>query len=101
MTTLDILRSARALVARGWTQGAFARDASGNAVRPKDPCAIRWCADGAVRSVDPYPSAALAAMDRVLAPCDFVNWNDCPGRTQAEVLGAFDRAIESEERAAT
>jgi hypothetical protein len=31
-----------------WTQGAYARDASGRRVKPYDPAARRWCIEGAV-----------------------------------------------------
>lgn len=45
-----IVRAARSLLARkGWTKGAFARDADGHKVDFKSPEAAQYCIAGAVR----------------------------------------------------
>lgn len=86
-TIADKLREARALVERGWTQGSF------HAVDGK------CCAYGALmdvsplRDIDPLQDALGAAIG-VRGAYKLWDWNDAPERTQAEVLAAFDRAIE-------
>lgn len=99
---LTVLVRARELVAQGWCQGAFARDADGESVGDLSSLACSWCATGAIRR------AAL----ELCSPCygrlvfwkaisrfgrrrmrDIPGWNDHPGRTKAEVLRRFDRVI--------
>ena len=114
LQTLETLRSARALVARGWTQQAMARDAHGvqligGNIHPDGhetatPCA--WCAWGAICAAAPEGDARETAKDAAReALRDAVGgwssvggWNDKPERTQAEVLAAFDCAILKGER---
>src|SRR5690242_7058396 len=43
-----VLRAARELVQRGWTQGWYARDKTGRAVGWDHPEASCWCASGAI-----------------------------------------------------
>lgn len=103
--TIDILKRARALVERGWCQGTYSRDERGVASLSKSQdCS--WCSVGAL------DTAAGSDSDKYLAAYDelataitpggdvgVVKWNDAPGRTQAEVLAMFDRAIASLEAA--
>lgn len=94
MTDRDILIRARALVARGWTQRTNARDETGRPTDPRGPDAVCWCLSGAVHRV--APDAARHAYQLLCKALDSpwaVDWNDTPGRTQAEVLELFDRAI--------
>ena len=110
-TTLDVLRRARELLSepQGWTQGTFARDIRGRrAASARD--AVCWCAIGALLratdvSIRADAVAAVAALVHhgigITAPDSsraLVAWNDCPERTHAEVLEAFDRAIAAEEQ---
>jgi hypothetical protein len=101
----DKLRDARALVARGWTQGAFGRDVLGKATSSVSCNAICWCASGALIKV----AGSEYAYDRLLEYFQkagsfdprrdhIAYWNDAPERTQAQVLAAFDKAIELAER---
>jgi hypothetical protein len=46
-----------------WTQGTSARDASGNAVDPKDPAATCFCVYGAVHHFAPNDADAAVAFD--------------------------------------
>jgi hypothetical protein len=71
MTTKEILIAARAKVAQGWCQGAYAKDAYGNTEEQED---------------------ALALLGYT-GESEVIDWNDAPGRTQAEVLEAFDKTI--------
>lgn len=100
----DKLREARALIERGWTQGWFARTAAGNDCWYSAKEASCWCVTGAlfrvaisVREESRLAGTFLAAIDTTDG---IAGWNDVPDRTQAEVLAAFDRAIELAEKSA-
>lgn len=96
MTTLQLLRKARALVERGWIQH---HSYEGEAMQPTSVCLVaatsfaawdqRWL---------PENIEAETVADELIATAigtdDAVGWNDTEGRTQAEVLAAIDRAIE-------
>lgn len=95
MTAADILRGARALIATGWTQGAWARDRDDKVVHPRDGDACCWCLDGAIVAVSDVPLGESGLAFEALAniqPLPMI-WNDQPGRRQSEVLALFDRAI--------
>ncbi|MCB1466612.1 MAG: hypothetical protein KDK08_05575 [Rhizobiaceae bacterium] len=102
----DKLKQARDLIAAGWTQLSYDR------IVDDKQC---YCAAGAIiETYAPWmakPSErdhvgceiALRRLAKTLVPdLDgqdiaqgvIVNWNDTPGRTQDEVLAAFDKAIE-------
>lgn len=53
MTTLEILKAARALIAEPgrWCQGGYAKSASGLPAAPMEPLAHSFCALGACRRV--------------------------------------------------
>ena len=105
MTLVETLRAARALVdtPEKWLQGAF-RDGQ------------KRCIAGALRDVSPVlitdsnRSYELFAMSddpayRTLlcvtgSPVTLSEWNDTSGRTHADVLAAFDRAIKAAEAVA-
>lgn len=94
MTTLDVLIAARELVARpgGWCQEIDHLDDYGT---------VAHCAQGAIAWARPSIAAGRAALDAlsVVVGTDYPaisDWNDDPSRTQAEVVAAFDRAIERE-----
>lgn len=107
MTTVTKLKEARALIERGWCQGADAMTASGRSVFPEHGGAERWCAGGACaaaakdREIErPIFRTMLDSLLRAIPehrPMTVSFWNDEPGRTQAEVLALFDRAIAAEE----
>lgn len=105
VTPFEILDSARDLVAHGWCQHAMARDRRGTDVDPSSVDACAWSASGAVlaawRKACPtddllddaftslvHANAALAGS----VPTTTDEWNDVAGRTQEQVLRAFDRA---------
>jgi hypothetical protein len=101
-----MLVEARALVARGWCQQEAALDAAGEPVEPASSTACRWSIAGALSVVwENWRSAgkpaervsrgfemAVLAIAAVIGDVD--PWNDAPGRTQADVLAALDRAHE-------
>jgi len=110
----ELLTEARARIARGWTQGANARDASGCVADDWSAAAVCWCAMGAL-AVSGYPRRPSGgALSRAVAelaaslPVDtgrdaigigaramvLAGWNDAPLRTREDVLELYDRAIE-------
>jgi hypothetical protein len=105
----DKLREARALIERGWVQKDYARSKSGKVVDPANSrSATCWCAAGAIGRVNGrWPNSGLLGMEQLSRAiggdgheADILTWNDAPERTQAEVLAAFDRAIELAEASA-
>lgn len=94
MTTVEILKKARGLVEKGWTATVFARDADGLPIHETDRRAVCWCASGALHaSGSPWGSDARTVFIRAIGTGEIPDWNDSPGRTQSEVLAAFDKAI--------
>ena len=109
MTAAELLTEGRVLLARpdGWCQGAFVVT---NYVKPGTTgCHDQYCPIGAIqhiadRNPEAYPGYfdALRALRQALPDDGFadngnehriIRWNDRPERTQAEVLGLYDRAI--------
>ena len=101
--TLRVLREARDLIARGWTQGTLARDGNGDPVEPTSDAATCWCSLGAAKAVTKQDLSYGLAWSALLAALPeshrgyISNWNDARGRTQGQVIALFDRAIEAEE----
>lgn len=97
MTTKQILVKARALVKRGWTQGSCAKAKNGREVHPSRTTACCWCAFGALWKVAPnsylLAEQVLNALPEVSAYTNIVDFNEVEGRTQEDVLAAFDKAI--------
>lgn len=91
--SVEKLKAARELVARpgGWTQEAFARDDEGQQTQSRSRDAVCWCAEGALKA----SRSGFAEFDflQKLLGLPIAVWNDEPGRTQADVVAAFDRAI--------
>lgn len=113
MTTLEVLKAARATIEQGWAINAMARDAAGIEVDEDSETAVCWCANGALalatppgpcgRTGDEFYVPFKAAQDSlkraigIAERASLAEWNDRPGRTQADVLAAFDKAIAAEE----
>jgi len=100
MTTLEALKAARALIAdpSHWTQGALARNARGNRVRPWSEHAVRWCAEGAsIRVCGPNFGLRGRLVGVLFGDGADAPWvvNDDQGH--AAVLAMYDRAIAAEQ----
>ena len=105
MTPREALLRAAELVELGHTKGASARDASGGVVLANSPCAVCFCALGAMRAAtcglpteDEQDDAFFAARGVLLGYLDrdtTVPWNDAPERTQADVVQALRAAAET------
>lgn len=94
----DNLREAKALIERGWCRGDYAKDANGCSVYEDNPSAICWCASGAINAKAGYVERRV--FSQAIGTTCIPGWNDAPERTQAEVLAAFDKAIELAETSA-
>ncbi len=101
MTPREILIAARALIAQpeNWTKGAFALTSTGSLGRPGHEESTCFCVAGAILHTQPSTSVRqiLKLIEKVL-PGEFESvpdFNDDPHTTHADVLAAFDRAIES------
>jgi hypothetical protein len=102
MKPSEILRAARKKIEKPecWTKDRAARRIDGKGTYEQDPRAVCWCMTGATAAVDLDDAGCSADTYLVMAVGEqFVpDWNDDPSRTHAEVLAAFDRAIELAEK---
>jgi hypothetical protein len=100
-THLEILRGARDLVAAGWTQGAFGRTHSGMPMGYAGANIANYCALGALfragSGSGPLPTKLAEIAVRNQVNGSLVIFNDTPGRTQAEVVAVYDKAIAAAE----
>lgn len=93
------LESALFYVSQGWTQDVQAKDIVGHRVSCYNTNATCWCVEGALRKAAfekdiPwfYPATKVR---NVIKQDRLFEWNDDPERTQADVIRALERAIES------
>lgn len=100
MKTIEVLKAARTKIELGWCQGAFCRNENGTDISASDLDSQReWCARGAIltstdTAADGDDARKLLKLALSVESIHGVSdWNDAPGRTQAEVLAAFDKAI--------
>jgi hypothetical protein len=105
ISPFEILDTARDLVAQGWCQHTMARDRQGADIDPRSRHACAWSASGAVLAAWRRTCPTDEALDRAFVSLVHANlalagsvptttdeWNDAGGRTQEQVLRAFDRA---------
>jgi hypothetical protein len=92
----EILNAAADLLEKpgAWTQQDYAFDPDGVAVDARNERASCFCALGAIRHAGGYPddvNPAASVLGQFVGDlvCD---WNDAPGRTQAEVVAALRAA---------
>jgi hypothetical protein len=112
MTNLEILQSARARIAKGWTQGVSARLANGRYSSPHNPHTVSFCAAGALIATDtweggePLEACGQLLIKNLPAPTAYVStdivrvittFNDHPNTTQDDILALYDRTIEKVE----
>lgn len=99
MAEVDALRIGRRLIQSfdGWTQGTFARDATGASVSALDENAVCFCALGALRNVNGASSASEYLWDAAdkLFQTSPIAVNDDIGH--AAVLQMYDAAIAAAE----
>lgn len=93
LSVLQVLRKARARVARGWCQRDLAKTKGGRSCNPTDKEAARFCAYGALDSLG-YDTADATLVLRTFVPRGHIaSFNDAPGRKKSEVVALFDKAI--------
>jgi|SRR6476661_4492252 len=95
----DVLeRAAKLIEPEGaWIKGWFAKDDRGRDLEPGDPHAVCWCARGAILQAEPQAEqlGVYEPLCTVLGVIDLYRieeWNDVPGRTQAEVVAKLREA---------
>jgi hypothetical protein len=107
-TVSEILTKAADLLEKpgAWTKFEFARDAAGRAVYQTSSLATCWCARGAIAAVNEEEDDHTANNRNWKAAAqlmgfhdvhDIEDWNDAPGRTQAEVVAALRTAASQAE----
>jgi hypothetical protein len=100
MDGLELLHEANALVARGWCQGAEARDIAGGGVDACSMNAVEWSLLGALQAVafrDDLTEIediglAVAMIAELIEDPSLAGWNDDAGRSQRQVCGLLGRA---------
>ena len=90
MTLVQTLEQARARIAQGWCQDAYARNASGDEVHKGSDAACQWCLAGALPDLHGSHYHILLGL---LRTPNLMTWNDDPSRTQQDVLDLYDKAI--------
>jgi hypothetical protein len=97
MDPVQVLKSARARIERGWCQGVWAKNAKGQETSVRGEDAVCWCAMGAVVASSTTSTLHTEAAVRFyLAEAvgkDVQVFNDTPNRKKEEVLVMFDKAI--------
>lgn len=98
MTPLELLTAGREVIANRdhWTRGAIARDKSRDRVHPTNPKAVCFCSIGALRKVTDRIDLANEAEGylKTVMGTHVTIFNDRLARNHAEVLAAWDKAIE-------
>jgi hypothetical protein len=103
MNTVAVIDQAIKLVTLGWCQRAIARSASGQTVSAWSAAACEWCLAGALSAArhsgggGPGYIEALNLVGDIIAGMGgakpIEEWNDTPGRTQAEVIAVLVLAM--------
>jgi TolB-like protein len=93
MTIGQVLKAARELIAKYWTQGDFARNAEGLRVDTRSKDATSWCVMGAIhKSAETFTESmeAISFLQEKVTG-NVMRFND--SHTHVEVLAALDKAI--------
>ena len=106
VTARQVLENARKLIESPdrWTRKAFARSKIGIECWSGDPDAVSWCVQGAINEAGRRLGTGMGdsyfeAMPRLqkAAGCWMLDiWNDNAETTHADILEAFDKAINME-----
>lgn len=97
MTTIEILRAAKALIDEPgkWTKNTEARDRGGEPTYPDGVDACSFCMVGAINRAARRPDERVLAMNaiRPVGWPSLDRWNDHRERTHHEVMTRFDETI--------
>lgn len=100
LRTIAVLKSARARISdpEHWTRGALSRNICGDEVSADSPNACQWCMVGVLDISGFSPEVWRAESYLKLTTGGYIDqFNDHPDTTHADVLAAYDRAIEMAE----
>src|SRR5690242_5528467 len=95
-----ILTRAANILAKGWTQGYYAKSESGHCIESNDSRAVRFCAVGALQRASLELGVGQDAVDDIAKELrnfgrvnngvgGLVSWNDAKGRKKSEVIRLF------------
>ena len=85
---IKVLKKIKARIERGWTRGAYARDAQGFSCHGGAQEAVCWCLEGAIRAEGSENLVRILLRPYV---DDIVPFND--SHSKEEVLAVLDAAI--------
>lgn len=93
----DELRTARDVIKKGWTKGAYARSRSGHEVASNEPGAEKFCMLGALHHVGAGPRShhVISKIVGENYARSIPSFNDGDQTTLGDVVDVFDKAIES------
>ena len=98
----DGLLRIKELIAMGWTQGTFARDAQGLPCDTDDPAATQYCLRGALYKTGGDDALLFYICDRVreISPCKrgMGHFNDHTLKTHEEAVAFLDSVLEKWEK---
>ena len=89
----------REFLKKGWTQGWFAKTASGRDCGAESSDASCWCLSGALQrafqdeSSSEAEDRAASSLRWTIRRKSIADWNDAKRRTQTQVVGAVTRTI--------
>lgn len=97
MKTSDHLIAGRAVLEKGFTQGAYARDADGDPVVENSQYAVCWCSLGALfligaKTDTMSTNLARSYLEDAMGGMSVPLFND--SHPKEKVIAAWDRAIE-------
>ena len=106
-TDIKVLKRAKNLIKKGWTQDAYARNVDGTKVEPTDPDAVKFCMRGALyRACRDFDSEI--SMSRTYDYLHKIHYKDDKSlslvdindgaKTKKEVIDVFDKLIEYVEK---
>lgn len=95
MTTLQVLRKARALIAKGWCRYEFRKVIAGR----RHYCSLGAIRDACGKNLQLRNDSVNAVLDVVNPELTMTEWNDSQ-HDKRPVLRAFDKAIRKLEEAA-
>lgn len=106
LTHYELLADTRALIRKGWTQNAYARDKDDNITYIADQHACSWCLTGALHraSLDSstlgknfmlvHQRLEVRQLLEAHANGSLSSFNDSPKRTKEDVLALIDKVMD-------
>jgi hypothetical protein len=89
--SVEVLKAARLRIMQGWCPDAGSDNQGGVCALIAITRSADWTHNDFLCGM---ADKTMGYLRRSIGQSDIIAWNDTPGRTQAEVAAAFDRAIE-------